>query len=192
MHWVFALFAEQSVEAQYRVRRVSFAHLIHAKQSRLDAEIKFRGAGQKLSDSPPAPALSYAAEEALFGPGAKEVAKSAFAAGQADLRDLAVARRDTARIGYRELMEEYRAGAPFDLLETARQLLDAELAILDDPAERLAAVERYWGQMWMAEEIVQAQFKVGRVGLADWMQSRRQRLDAEIRMREAEDKMKKK
>jgi hypothetical protein len=195
--WEHALSAEQIVGAKYRVDRVSLADLMQARSVRLGAEIKLRGAGQKLSDPFLVPTLPpRMLEDPFYDSIVTEVARSAFAAGRADLRALAVERRDVARSGYRERMEKYRAGTQggtLDLrLEAARQLLEAELAVRDDPAERLAAIERYWGQMSMAEDIVRRQYEVGRVSLAEYTRTRYNRLGAEMRMRAAEEKMNKK
>lgn len=66
------------------------------------------------------------------------------------------------------------------LLDTSRRRLDAELAVLDNPAERAAPWERYWTRSQSTELINEARFQAGRVPIADMMQSRYVRLDAEI------------
>jgi hypothetical protein len=124
----------------------------------------------------------------------KEIAKRQFEASRTTVHDLALARRETARACQQDRLERHRAGAPdvtLDLrLEASRRLLEAELAVLDDPAERLAAHERYWELTRIAEDTVRALYEIGRVGLADFMQTRYDRLDAELRLAEARAKLK--
>jgi hypothetical protein len=196
--WHAALVAEWITEAKYRVPRVSLADLMQARRARLESEIKLRraNAGRKLLDPFRMPSLPLGLEEPFFGSQEKEVAKRTFEAGHADLRDLAQARRDAIRTSFRVRYEKHRAGAQdatLDLLlEASRRLLEAELGDLDDPAEQLAAHERYWGIMLIAEKIVRAKYAAGRVGFVDYAQARYNRLDAEIRMREAREKRKEK
>lgn len=196
--WQSALFAEWFVEAKYRAGRISLANLKQAQYARLDAEIKLRGVndGRKLPDSFLTFSFPLELEEPFLDFDVKEVAKSAFEAGQADLRDLAQARRDAIHTSFQERYEKYRAGAQdatLDLLlEASRQLLEAELGVHDDPAERLAAHERFWGALRIAEEIVRAKYAVTRVSLADYAQAQYNRLDAEIRMRQAREQLKEK
>ncbi|HEY7157076.1 MAG TPA: hypothetical protein VH575_24110 [Gemmataceae bacterium] len=197
-YWLFTRAKETLTEAKYNVGRISLADFAQTQHARLDAEIKLRGAvaGKQLSAPFPAISLPFGPEAPLYGPDAKEMAKSAFEAGRADLRDLARARRDAIRTCFQERYEKNRAGAQdatLDLLlKASRQLLEAELGVHDDPAERLAAYERYWESLRIAEEIVRAKYAVGRVNLADYAQAQYSRLDAEIRMREARKKLKEK
>jgi hypothetical protein len=197
-HWLSALNADQNVEAMYHMGRVSLADLMQVRQTRLGAEIKLRAADdrQKLSDPFPAPALSFAVEEALFGSGAKEVAKSAFATGQANLRALAVARRDAARTSFQVRRGLFWVGAHEargDLLLrlAAAQLAEAELDPAGEPtpAERLAALATCWEYALAADQISGAKHTVGRASLADVMQARQARLDAEIKLRKAGQKL---
>jgi hypothetical protein len=196
--WRFAQEADNIVEAKYKVGRVSLADFMQARHARLDAEIQLRRAngGQKLPAPVPTTAVALDGEEDFDGLDSKALAKAQFEAGQADLRDLARARRAAIHSSLQERYEKYRAGAQdatLDLLlEAARQMLDAELADHDDPAERLEAVQRYWELSREAEKIVEAKYRVRRVSLADYAQAQGQRLDAEIRMQEARAKVKEK
>jgi hypothetical protein len=196
-HWLSTLSAEQIVEGMYRRGRVSPADLMQARYQRLDAEIKLRdaGAGRKLSDPFLTPSLPFGLEEPFSGSDAPELARSAFEAGHADLRELARARRDAIRTSLQVRSGKYRVSrdGTLDLdLEAARQLLEAELAVHDDPAERLETFQRYWEYTRRTENTMYAKYRVGRVGLADYAQARYARLDAEIRMREAREKVKEK
>jgi hypothetical protein len=197
VHWRSVLFADWLEEARYHVGRISLAGFAQAQHARLDAEIKLReaNAGHKLANPFLVPALPLDLE-AFLDPCGQRLAKSIFEAGRADLGDLTRARRDVIRTCFQWSYQMYRAGAQNVwlglLLEPSRLLLEAELAIFDDPAERLAAHERYWGALRIVEEIVRAKYAAGRVGLADYAQTQYDRLDAEIRMREAQKKLKEK
>src|SRR5262249_37668720 len=111
-HWLFALSAEQIVEGKYRLGRVSLADFMQARQARLDTEIKLRraAAGRKLPDPFLIPPIPLDWEDPLLGPDAKEGAKSAFKAVQADLHDLALARAEAARTQLRGYVELSRIG----------------------------------------------------------------------------------
>jgi hypothetical protein len=197
-HWLSAWRAEQNVEARYKLGRVSLADFMQARHARLDAEIKFRGAGggEKLSAPFPTPSLALDEKEDFDGLDSKALAKAQFEAGQADLRDLARARRDAIRTSLWVRSEKYQGSRDATLeleleleLEAARQLLEAELALHDDPAERLETFQRYWEYARQTENTMAAKYEVGRVGLADYAQARFARLDAEIRMGEARAKV---
>ena len=207
-NWLHVWTAEQIVEAKYRVGRVSLADFMHAKVERLDAEIKLVEARAQQTLSGPVPTTSTSlvpeANADYFAPHlvpdplrlTKEIAKRQFEASRATVRDLALARREAARLCQQERLEMYRAGAQegtLDLLiEASRQLLEAEVAVLDDPAERVAACERYWELTRIAEDTVHAGYEFGRVSLADFMATRYDRLDAENRLAEARAKLKSK
>ena len=60
------------------------------------------------------------------------------------------------------------------------------------PAERVAAHESYWELTRIVEDIVAQKYELGRVSLADLAQARYDRLDAEIRLAEAQAKRKSK
>jgi hypothetical protein len=194
-HWLSAWWTEQNVEARYKLGRVSTADFMQGRHARLDAEIEIRraGGGEKLSDPFSTPDLPLDEEEDFDGPDSKALAKAQFEAGQADLRDLARERRDAIHVSLRFLIWIHRLGEAdltLDLdLETARQLLEAELALHDDPAGRLEAFQRYWEYTKQTENTMAAKYEVGRVGLADYAQARFARLDAEIRMGEARAKV---
>ena len=206
-YWLHVWTAEQIVEAKYRVGRVWLAHFMHAKTERLDAEIKLvqARAQQKLSGPVPTTALSLVPEANAdyfdrylgvqpLGTREKVMAKAQFEASRSTVRDLALARRDAARMGQQDQLAMYRAGAPEGtldlLLEASRRLIEAELAVLDDQAERVAACERYWELTRIAEDSVHVRYQLGRVSIADFMGARCDRLDAEIRLAEARAKLK--
>src|SRR5262249_54999326 len=96
-----------------------------------------------------------------------------------DPRGLERARRAVAREEYRDSWAEFVAGRGIlnVLLDASRRWLDAELAVLENPAERAAAWERYWTRSQSIELINEARYQAGRLPIADRMQSRYVRLD---------------
>jgi hypothetical protein len=189
-YWLYTLFAEQTVERMYRKGRVSIADFMQARHVHLNAEIKLRETGP-LSDPFPITSLPLDLENALDDFEGKEAAKRAFEMGQTDLRNLARRRREAARIQFQERFRKYRAGAQdatLDLLlQSAAFLVEAELSALEKPTpdDRLASRAADWRFAQEADKIVEAKYKVGRVSLADFMQARHARLEAEIQLRRA-------
>jgi hypothetical protein len=98
---------------------------------------------------------------------------------------------------YREL---YRVGAnepgtqrvvTLDFVrESEARLLEAGLSLSDTPADRLATCEKDWEAKFLGELIAKAWFRDGRISRASLERSRFDRLDAELRLREAEQKLK--
>jgi hypothetical protein len=206
-HWRHAWTAEQIVEAKYRFGRASLADLMQAREAHLDAETKLVEARARQKQSgpfwiTPVPLVPEVIVDSLLPSPmvhvlvTREMAKAQFEASQSTAHDLALARRDAARLCQQERWKEYRAGAQdatLDLtLEASRRLLEAELAVLNDPAERVAAHESYWELTRIVEDIVAQKYELGRVSLADLAQARYDRLDAEIRLAEAQAKRKSK
>ncbi len=124
------------------------------------------------------------------------MAKTQFESSQVPARDLAVARRDAARAEQRERLGAYLAGAEDATLELTleafRQDLEAELAVVEAPGERLAAHERFVELTRLTEDIVRRKHEMGRVSRADYARGQYARLDAEIRLRAAREKATKK
>jgi hypothetical protein len=205
-YWLLAWMDEQILEAKYDVGRVSLASFMHVKTARLDAEIKLveARAQQKLFDPIPTTSTSLIPEANAdyFAPHlvldalllTKEIAKRQFEVSRTTVRNLALARREAARACQQDRLEMYRAGAPEGtldlLLEASRRLLEAELPVLDDPVERVAAGERYWELTRIAEGTVRTLYEVGRVSLAGFTGTRYERLDAEMRLAEERAKLK--
>jgi hypothetical protein len=125
----------------------------------------------------------------------KELAKDLFESTQATTRDLAQARLEAARTQLRERYEKYRYGqldGTLDLLlESAAFLAKAELGALEKPTpeERLKPLVAHWLHTLSAEQIVEAKYRIGGVSRANLMQARYDRLDAEIKLREAGQKL---
>jgi hypothetical protein len=190
--WLVAWRTEQITASQFCVARVSRAALMQARGARLSAEIKLLEmlAGEDRSE-PVLIHLVFGGGEENNPYGVKERAKAQFEASQAKPHELALERRNTLKIPLSIRWELYRTGAnepggriaPLDLLtKTAAQLLEAELAVSENPGDRLAAYEKDWELKFLAERITRAQVFVGRVSHAAYERARFHRLDAEIQL----------
>ena len=109
------------------------------------------------------------------------------------LHKLLLARRDMADQEWKERYELYRVGAnepgtggvPVTLhmlLDTAKRLLKAELELSANNAERLKAREKYLKWAKEVVDIIEAQYKVGRVGKSTFASALYEQLDAEIEL----------
>jgi hypothetical protein len=120
-------------------------------------------------------------------PGGRIVARMKYALLSADRGEIAQTRLHAARIQLDARFKEFLAGRGTlaFLLESSHSLLEAELAIIDRPEDRQAALERHWALTWQVDMIDRARFEAGRVGIQDVMQSHYDRLEAELRLSQA-------
>jgi hypothetical protein len=199
--WFFAWLTQCLTEAQFQVGKVSRTTLGQARSARLTEEIKLLEMLPDEKRSEPflivALVLDY---EKPNRNEAKEQAKSQFEASQARTVDLAKDRLDALEMERRIRWELYRLGAnepgtgtpiTLNLLrESEARLLEAELALSKKPNDRLAAYEKNWEAKFLGEIITEGHFRVGRLSRVALNRSRYDRLDAEIRLREAELRLK--
>src|SRR5579884_1971551 len=196
--WLAAWQSERYTSAGYQVGRFSGATLNEVKSERLANEIELL---KRLSDEKrsnpfamlPAFLDSTATEDKHT---AKEWARAQFEVSQAHRRDLEVARRDALKLvlQIRGDLNSHAAiepgtGAPVTinhLRKIQSQLLEAELALSNNSANRLAAYEKDWAWAFLAEATSGALHRVGRSSLSAYARSRFNRLGVEIRLLEAE------
>jgi hypothetical protein len=191
--WARAWETERIEEARFHAGRVPLADYLEARQSRLGAEVRWLRSGPW-----PGAGRERALGRGLFpedelGPTRSDVAAFSRAkreALQAAPRQLERERRAVLREAYGERWKEFVSGRGtlYLLLAASRQWLEAELAVLDRPAEQAAACERHWTRSKRAEMVNDARFQSGRVPIADLMETRYARLDAEIRWAEARER----
>jgi RNA polymerase sigma factor (sigma-70 family) len=86
--------------------------------------------------------------------------------------------------------EQFLAGrGTLDILfEASKRLLEAERELSDKKADQIAALEAYFKLMKEIEEVNQARYDAGRVGIDDLAQSKYYRLEAEIWLERAKAK----
>ncbi len=105
-----------------------------------------------------------------------------------DVRRLAVERRDVARKLLEAYFSEFAAGKTTVtdfVVEASRNLLEAELALADTKAERIAALERHWMWAKKGELINQPKFEAGTIGPGNYYRIKSLRLEAEYRLVQA-------
>jgi hypothetical protein len=107
------------------------------------------------------------------------------------LKELMVARRDTARQEVQARFQEFEAGrGTLDImLEGVLRLEKAELQLTDDPKQQYTAHDRSYQLLKLVEQVNQLRYEAGRISVQDLMQSRFARLDAEIDRLRARQRM---
>jgi hypothetical protein len=176
----------EAVEKErYDAGRVSLQDYLETRYARLEAEIELGRAvapGKTAAAGLPAPPAERGAGALDKGP-----ARARFQAARAGVGALAQARLETARAVYAAGEKEFLAcrGTLQFFLDAGRHLLDSELAVATRDDDRRAALERHWARVWCAEAMNEARWDAGRISFKDYMETRRLRLDAELRLAEA-------
>ena len=195
-HWLYISETERITSAGNRRGFVSLSALMQARSARLTDEIQLLDLLDAKERSAPFLLLPAFVEgaEICAGEGIKEFAKAQFEVSRANRHDLATARRDALAVRFEVVKEWYATGAnepgvnaPISLdhlLKIGAELGDADLALSNKPADRLAARARQWLLTWETERVTEAQFRVARVSRATLMQARGARLSAEIKLLE--------
>jgi hypothetical protein len=192
-YWAQAWEADTINEWKFRAARLSLSDYAQTRYLRLDAEIaliqaraepgRACGSSVKVIDVGPLREDSTGVDPTWE----KKFARDKFATTRSALPELARQRVRAAREWEQARAWEYLAGrGTLDiLLQAARHVLDAELALSDKPVDRAAAWERYWTRAKVFELVNEMKYRSGRLSLADRMQTRYARLDAEIGWAEA-------
>jgi len=120
-------------------------------------------------------------------PKERDRARARFQASQAQPHAIARAMNEAATVQLTARFRSFLAGIttlPF-LLETAQSWLEAQQALSDRPADRLAAVALYWMLTREFEDINQTRYDAGKIVIQDLAEARYDRLGAEIRWHQA-------
>ena len=138
------------------------------------------GLGSAWSE-PADPAQVVAPPPVLQAASPEEAAREKLAA---KLADLAHAKLVAAREEFVGRRQEFMAGrGTLDFLQgAALRVLEAELALENEPAGQVAAHERYWKVTREVEDVSQARYQAGRIPITDLAQARYYRLDAEYQL----------
>ena len=117
----------------------------------------------------------------------KMLARLAWEAVHADPRDLARSKVEAARLVSGARQKEFLAGrGTLDyILESSRNLLESERAASGSAATQLIALERHWARTKMIEDVNNTRHEAKRIPIQDYMQSKYERLGAEISLIEA-------
>jgi hypothetical protein len=186
--WETARAVEAINRARYEAGRIAFQDLAQTEFARLDAEVRLAdalaGTEPAAVFGPPPQSLSYDVGPLDF---ARERGRALAELRRADPRELRRQRRDAARREVEARFTEFRVGrGTLDgNLDALARRAEAELALAETPAERLAALARLWEATRAGETISQARYEAGRIAVQDLAETRVARLNAEIRLVEA-------
>jgi hypothetical protein len=119
--------------------------------------------------------------------GCREFARAKFEATSTDAKTLALEKFYAANVALGGRFKEFLAGrGSLDfLLDTSLHLMESELALRDDKASHVAAIERHWLQCKLAEDIDWERYVARRIPIQDCAWSMYERLKAELRLIEA-------
>lgn len=111
----------------------------------------------------------------------RALARARAALSGTDLPGIAAAKVEAARVQLDARYKEFLAGrGTLDfLIESAGNLLEAERTVSERPADRRAALERYWTRMREMELVTHARYNAGRIPQYDYLHTQDHRLEAE-------------
>jgi hypothetical protein len=186
-HWERAKQVEDVNRTRSEAGRISVKEYLEARADRLEAA---RRLTQALARAGGVAALVGGERVKLDPLNSKELARAKFEATQSNPAELARAKLEAAFESYESRRKEFQAGrGTLDiLLESSRQLAEAELAVRDQQEDRVAVFEWLWARALMIETINQVRFEAGRIDVPDYLQSRYGRLEAEIQWAQARAK----
>ncbi len=201
-HWLYTWETEQYTEARYRIGRESREAYMEAQAARLDDEIKLLAFVRPNESFTPFYLLVPAFySKNLAGGRSKELAKAQFEIGRADRRSLAKERRNALAYSFNEYKARYPKGVirrefemgvqnpiTFDrLLDMSKELSRAELDLSDRPADRRREQAKQWRAVSEMARMIEALFRVGRVGFTSVLQVRSALLAEEMKLSELLD-----
>jgi hypothetical protein len=181
-YWERTRVIEAIQKDRFEAGRVSLKDYTHPKEKRLQAEIWLAKA--KAGHAPEAARSPWVYGDPGSVTDEKGLAKARFRASKSDVRDLLRQRYEAALVTWGSRAKEFLAGrGTLDFLhEAALSLVEAELELDGSPADRLAALERYWEFTKRGEEINRGRYQDGRIAVQDLFESKYQRIVAEIRL----------
>jgi len=177
-----------AIESKNRERlqngRIPFKEWMQSKDHSLDAEIQWLQSRGKKASSPLA-AVDVAVPMDFLE--SKEFARAKFEASLADPKVLAEPKLEAGQFAYIGRYYEFLAGrGTLDvMLKTSQAWLQDELALSADNNQRIAALEREWESAWMTDWANDVRYQAGRILIQDLLQSRYNRLLAQIRLIQA-------
>jgi hypothetical protein len=120
-------------------------------------------------------------------PYAKSTARWKWQAAHADPRELARMKVEAARVVYGARQREFLAGRGTleFFFQASMNLLESERAVAGSEAEQIIALEKHWARVRMCEDFNHWRFETNRIPIQDYMQSKHERLRAEIWLIEA-------
>jgi hypothetical protein len=107
-----------------------------------------------------------------------------------EIRKLLKERRDMLDQEVKARLQEFMVGrGTLDiLLPGPRELLDAELELVDKSADSSRAYQAHFDHMKLVDEVCKGEFAAGRLSVADYSQARAARLAAEVGLLRSKNK----
>ena len=180
---------ESKNRERYQNGRIPFKEWMQSKEQRLDAEIQWLQSRGKEASSP---LVAVDVAVPLDFLESKEFARAKLEASLADPKVLAEPKLEAGQFAYIGRYYEFLAGrGTLDVMLKASQAwLQDELALSADNNQRIAALEREWESAWMTDWANDVRYQAGRIPIQDLLQSRYNRLLAQIRLIQAAAGMK--
>jgi hypothetical protein len=163
--------------ARHEAGKISLADLSQSRYARLDSERRWSDKSRLIGTLPLG---ASGADDGVLG--RKELARARYNAAQRRPELATREELEAARVMLRERLKEFIAGrGTLSLfLNSNRSLLTIELIQASDKAARLQALEGHWRRLFEAETINQARHEAGRISIADLLETRLVRQEAEM------------
>lgn len=196
-YWLWLRIMEAVNRERSDAGRISHKDYLQVQYLRLGAELALiplwsRSQESKADISSPPPTFGPAATavDLLAAALSKDRARAKRDALRADPRDLKRARRAAIWTAFVMRERNYLAGRGTQefLIEVMQDLREADLALADRTADRLAALEFYWITARQNEAFETGRFYAGHIALCDYQISRYDCLGAQIALLQAEAK----
>jgi hypothetical protein len=187
--WALTWAIEEINKGWFEAGRVPHKEYMESRYERLTAEIDLlRERSRQKKPLPLAGGPPFLVNENEIGPiPARLLAKAKAKASQTDVRELAQERLKVAELAFGGRIRAFLAGfaSQTHSLEAARRWLQADLAVRDEVADRLAAHERYWELVYLIDANNLTRYEAGRIPIQDRQHSLYFRLEAELWLLEA-------
>jgi hypothetical protein len=189
-HWLATRGFHEAYQVRFLMGRISVDEYQHALFKLLEAAIWLKeGMARPAPPRPPEFArlvISWsddAESVPLSSIYVQNIAKANFDLLHSDVKQLAQAKMEAARSECLARKEDFLAGrGMLALLHLAcRRWLESQLAIGDSAADRLTALQRHWELAKQIEVINQERYQAKPIPIQDLLQTRYERLDAELR-----------
>jgi len=187
-YWQVTAEIDDIYQAMYAAGRIDVYGRMLARERRLEAEHLLRSQLKDVEKQATRVPLKYERWCEGADADAKALARAKFEAWHSEPRALPRSRLEAALVVYRECaFPSHPESVAFDftLAAAARRLLEAELAVAENDATRLAARRRYWDcRRWMAD-INKARYDAGRIDMPYYAETVRDLRKAEIELLQA-------
>jgi hypothetical protein len=190
-YWEFAKRDEEINRERFEHGRIPIQDFVDSSYQRIVAEIRLKKVQEaygNVRENSRRGFMWWYGEGFLEDPlPPKALAKARYVTATSDLTQLARERRDAARTVYdaRNVEFEHGRGTLNFNLDWSHKLLESDLALCHDRAERVAAFERHWERLIRVELSNADRYRRGYIPIQDYLESKHARLDAQIELANA-------